>query len=102
MSASERNVRCFGSNKNQNDLAPNVVLASAVLDVPSAFVYMAKSVRDHRFQPGIHALGMKEGIVTLVWNDRLKSTVSPATAAEVARVEKQIRDGALQVPRGRL
>jgi len=99
---SERNVRCFGSNKNQNDLAPNVVLASAVLDVPSAFVYMAKSVRDHRFQPGIHALGMKEGIVSLVWNDRLKSTVSPATAAEVARVEKQIRDGALQVPRGRL
>ena len=25
---SERNVRCFGSNKNQNELAPNVILAS--------------------------------------------------------------------------
>ena len=99
---SERNVRCFGSNKNQNDLAPNVILASAVLDVPSAFVYMAKAVRDHRFQPGIHALGMKEGIVSMVWNDRLKSTVSPVTVAEVVRVEKQIRDGALQVPRGKL
>src|SRR6266849_3081185 len=97
---SERYVRCFGSNRNQNDLAPNVVLASAVLDVPSAFLYVAKAVRDRRFQPGIHALGMKEGIVSMVWNDRLKSTVSPATVSEVARVEKEILSGALQVPRG--
>ena len=98
---SERNIRCFGSNKNQNDLAPNVILASAVLDVPSAFVYMAKTVRDHRFQPHVYWLGMQEGIVSLVWNDRLKSTVAPATVAEVDRVEKQIRSGALQVPRGK-
>ena len=39
---SERKVRCFGSNKNQNDLAPDVILASAVLDMPPAFVYMAR------------------------------------------------------------
>jgi basic membrane protein A len=97
---SERDIRCFGSNKNQNDLAPNVILASAVLDVPSAFVYMAKTVRDHRFQPHVYWLGMSEGIVSLVWNDRLKSTVSPATVAEVDKVEEQIRSGALQVPRG--
>jgi basic membrane protein A len=98
---SERNIRCFGSNKNQNDLAPNVILASAVLDVPSAFVFMAKTVRDHRFQPHVYWLGMNEGIVSLVWNDRLKPTVSPATVTEVERVEKQIRSGALQVPRGK-
>jgi basic membrane protein A and related proteins len=97
---SERNIRCFGSNKNQNDLAPNVILASAVLDVPSAFVYMAKTVRDHRFQPHVYWLGMSEGIVSLVWNDRLKPTVSPATVAEVEKVEKEIRSGALHVPRG--
>jgi basic membrane protein A len=98
---SERNVRCFGSNKNQNDLAPNVILASAALDVPSAFVLMAKTVRDHQFRPQVYWLGMKEGIVSLVWNDRLKSTVSPATIAEVDRIEKQIRSGALSVPRGK-
>ena len=98
---SERNVRCFGSNKNQNDLAPNVIVASAVLDVPSAFVYMAKTVKEHRFQPHVYWLGMQEGIVSLVWNDRLKPTVSPATIAEVERVEKQIRSAAFQVPRGK-
>jgi basic membrane protein A and related proteins len=98
---SERNVRCFGSNKNQNDVAPNVILASAVLDVPSAFVYMAKTVRDQQFKPRVYWLGMKEGIVSLGWNERLKSTVSPATVAEVARVQESIRNGSLQVPRGK-
>ena len=98
---SERNVRCFGSNKNQNELAPNVILASAVLDMPTAFVYVARIVRDRQFQPHVYWLGMKEGIVSLVWNDRLKSSVAPSTVADVDRVEKQIRGGALQVPRGK-
>ena len=97
---SERNIRCFGSNKNQNGLAPNVILASAVLDVPSAFVYMAKTVRDHRFKPQIYLLGMNEQIVSLAWNDHLKATVSPSTVAEVEKAEKQIRSGTLRVPRG--
>src|SRR6266849_1903325 len=97
---SERKVRCFGSNKNQNDLAPDVILASAVLDMPSAFVYMARTVRDHQFKPQIQHLGMNEGIVSLVWNEKLKPTVSPQTVAEVARVEQEIRSGKVKVPRG--
>jgi basic membrane protein A and related proteins len=98
---SERKVRCFGSNKNQNDLAPDVILASAVLDMPSAFVYMARTVRDHRFQPHVYWLGMREGIVSLAWNAGLKATISPLTIVEVARLQKQIREGTFQVPRGK-
>jgi basic membrane protein A and related proteins len=97
----ERRVRCFGSNKNQNDMAPEVIVASAVLDVPSAFVYMAKLVHDHQFKPHVYWLGMNEGIVSLVWNDTLKSTMKPETVAEVARVEQEIRSGKLEVPRGK-
>jgi basic membrane protein A len=97
----ERKVRCFGSNKNQNDAAPDVVVASAVLDVPSAFVYMAKQVRDHTFTQHVYWLGMREGIVSLVWNEKLKPTISPATVAEVARVEALIRSGKFEVPRGK-
>jgi len=96
----ERKIRCFGSNKNQNDLAPDVILASAVLDVPAAFVRMAKVVRDHEFQPQIQYLGMNEGIVSLVWNEKLKPTVKPETVAEVERVEQEIRSGKVKVPRG--
>ena len=97
---SERKVRCFGSNKNQNDLAPDVIVASAVLDVPSAFLHMARLVRDKQFTPKVYMLGMNEGIVSLVWNDALKAQVQPATVAEVERLEKEIRAGSLKVPRG--
>jgi basic membrane lipoprotein Med (substrate-binding protein (PBP1-ABC) superfamily) len=97
----ERKVRCFGSNKNQNDVAPDVVVASAVLDVPSAFVTVATRVRDHQFKPEVQWLGMKEGIVSLVWNEALKRNVSPETVAEVERIEKTIRDGSFKVPRGK-
>ncbi|MGZ7041717.1 MAG: BMP family protein [Thermoanaerobaculia bacterium] len=96
----ERKVRCFGSNKNQNDLAPDVILASAVLDVPTAFVKVATVVRDHQFKPQIQYLGMNEGIVSLVWNEKLKPAVSPQTVAEVARIEADIRSGKVKVPRG--
>ena len=97
----ERKVRCFGSNKNQNDMAPDVVVASAVLDVPHAFVYMAKLVRDKQFKPHVYWLGMNEGIVSLVWNDKLKSSMSPQTIAAVEAAERDIRSGKLEVPRGK-
>jgi len=96
----ERKVHCFGSNKNQNDLAPDVIVASAVLDVPAAFVRMATVVRDHQFKPEVQYLGMNEGIVSLAWNDKLKATMKPETVAEVERVEQDIRSGKLKVPRG--
>ena len=98
---SEKKVRCFGSNKNQNDLAPDVIVASAVLDVPSAFVYMAKLVQDKQFKPHVYMLGMNEKIVSLVWNDALKSTMKPETVTEVERVESDIRSGKFEVPRGK-
>jgi len=97
----ERKVRCFGSNKNQNDQAPDVIVASAVLDVPAAFLYMARLVRDHQFKPQIYWLGRKEGIVSLVWNEKLKPALKPETIAEVERLEKEIRSGTFQVPRGK-
>jgi basic membrane lipoprotein Med (substrate-binding protein (PBP1-ABC) superfamily) len=98
---SERKVRCFGSNKNQNDLAPDVIVASAVLDVPAAFVYMARLVHDRKFSAHPYWLGMRENIVSLVWNDKLKSTVSPETVAAVDRVEHDIREQKFEVPRGK-
>lgn len=97
---SERKIRCFGSNRNQNDLAPDVIVASAVLDVPGAIAKMARTVRDGQFKPEIQYFGMNEGVVTLVWNDALKAQISPETVAEVARLEEEIKAGRLKVPTG--
>jgi basic membrane protein A and related proteins len=98
----ENKVRCFGSNKNQNDMAPDVIVASAVLDVPGAFVYMATLVRDKKFSPRVYGLGMNENVVSLIWNDKLKSAISPATVAAVEKVEADIRRGTFHVPLAKL
>jgi basic membrane lipoprotein Med (substrate-binding protein (PBP1-ABC) superfamily) len=98
----EKKVRCFGSNKNQNDMAPDVIVASAVLDVPGAFVYMARLVHDKQFTPKVYGLGMNENVVSLVWNDQLKSTLKPDTISVVEKLEADIRAGKLEVPLAKL
>jgi basic membrane lipoprotein Med (substrate-binding protein (PBP1-ABC) superfamily) len=45
-------VYAFGTNRDQNDLAPDSVLASAVLDIPRALLLVAQEVRDGRFAAG--------------------------------------------------
>ena len=97
---SERKVRCFGSNKNQNDLAPDVIVASAVLDVPGAFLKMARNVKEGQFKPEIQYFGMNEGVVTLEWNEALKAQLKPETVTEVARLLEEIKAGRLKVPTG--
>src|SRR5258708_3883695 len=98
----ENKVRCFGSNKNQNDMARDVMVASAVLDVPGAFVYMATMVRDRKFARKVYGLGMNESVVSLVWNDKLKVTLKPETISAVDKVEADIRGGKFEVPLAKL
>lgn len=97
---SERKVRCFGSNKNQTELAPDVIVASAVVDVPAAFVAMARIVKEKRFKPGEQHFGFNDNIVRLEWNDKLKASISPRTVAEVEKLTNDIKAGTLKPPAG--
>ncbi len=97
---SERKVRCFGSNKNQTSLAPDVIVASAVVDIPVAFMEMAKIVKEKRFKPGAQHFGMNEGTVRLEWNDALKTALAAETIAEVERLTNEIKAGRVKVPAG--
>jgi basic membrane lipoprotein Med (substrate-binding protein (PBP1-ABC) superfamily) len=93
-------VFAFGTNRNQNAMAPDVVLASATLDIPRAFVEVARRVREGRFVAAPLRLGLAEGIVAVEWNPALAGAVSPALRDEVAALEARIRAGELVVPRG--
>jgi basic membrane lipoprotein Med (substrate-binding protein (PBP1-ABC) superfamily) len=93
-------VFAFGTNRNQNEMAPDVVIASATLDIPAAFVEVARTVRGGSFASQPLRLGMREGIVGLVINPRLRDEIPAAVLAELAALEQEIRSGALVVPRG--
>lgn len=95
-----RGVYAFGSNKNQNEVAPQVILASAVLDVPQAFLNVARAVKEKTFKAEIMRMGMKENVVALVLNPALQGAIPAAVAARVEEVKQGILAGQVTVPMG--
>jgi basic membrane lipoprotein Med (substrate-binding protein (PBP1-ABC) superfamily) len=96
--AQEHNVLAFGANKNQNDVAPDVVLASAVIDIPRAFVKVAEEVKHGRFVARVEKLGMKDGVVSLQINSKLADRIPADALARIEAARRQIIDGERMVP----
>jgi basic membrane lipoprotein Med (substrate-binding protein (PBP1-ABC) superfamily) len=96
--ADDKHVLAFGANKNQNDVAPNAVLASAVIDIPRAFLTVAEQVKNGRFEAKIEKLGMKDGVVALEINPKLKDRIPPDALQRVEAARAKILSGELQVP----
>jgi basic membrane lipoprotein Med (substrate-binding protein (PBP1-ABC) superfamily) len=88
----------FGTNSNQNDLAPDVTLGSVAIDLPHAFLIVARAVHDHKFTPGIITLGMRDQVVNLVLNPRLASHIPPATRRAVDSTRALMLAGKFSVP----
>jgi len=73
---------------------------SATLDLPGAFVEVARRVRDGRFEARPLHLGMNQGVVGFVWNPALEGRAPEAVRQELRDTEARIRSGELVVPRG--
>ena len=88
----------FGTNSNQNDIAPDVTIGSVAIDLPHAFLTIAREVRGHKFTPGIIILGMREQVVDLILNPRLVSRIPAATRHAVDSARALMRQGKFTVP----
>lgn len=77
--AKEKQVYAFGTNANQNDVAPDVILGSVVIDLPKAFMQIGREVQGGTFTGRVISLGVKDDVVRLVLNPALQSRI-PATA----------------------
>jgi basic membrane lipoprotein Med (substrate-binding protein (PBP1-ABC) superfamily) len=93
-----RGVYVFGSNSDQNGVAPEVTLGSVVIDLPHAFLSVAREVKAGGFEPRVIALGGKSDVVKLVMNPRLESQVSAAVLDSVRAVRTAIDAGTFKVP----
>jgi basic membrane lipoprotein Med (substrate-binding protein (PBP1-ABC) superfamily) len=96
--AREKHVMALGTNKNQNDIAPEVIVASGVIDIPTAFLAVAQEVQNHTFQGRIIRLGMKEGVIALVYNPSWQNRLPADVLARIATTQQQIVAGTLTVP----
>jgi len=91
-------VLAIGANKDQNALAPDVIIGSATLDVPHALLVMARSVKENRFTPGVVFLGIRDSVVDFVLNDSLASRVPAPLRARITAARDSIISGTLRVP----
>jgi basic membrane lipoprotein Med (substrate-binding protein (PBP1-ABC) superfamily) len=91
--ALQSHIYAFGANGDQNAVAPDNVLASAVTHIPKAFVRIATEIKSGEFRGGMLEYGMKEGMVEVVYNPRLQSKIPAATLEEAKAAEQQIIAG---------
>jgi len=82
-----------GSNSNQNAVAPEITIASVVIDLPHAFLTVAREVNDRTFKARVIRLGTESDVVTLVLNPAFRSRIPPAALRAVDSVRAELRAG---------
>jgi basic membrane protein A len=96
--ARERKVWVFGSNSDQNHVAPEVTLASVVIDLPHAFLTVARERKEGRFRGRVIPLGMNDDVVRLTVNPALEGQIPAAVRARVDSAKAEILKG--NMPKG--
>jgi basic membrane protein A len=82
----------IGSNADQNGIAPAVTIGSVVIDVPHAFLLVAREVRDSSFTPRVIRFSTASDVVRWVPNPAV-TAVPPATVARIAETAAAFRNG---------
>lgn len=95
--AHQQHAYAFGANRNQNDVIPDTVLASAVTDIPRAFLTIAREVKEGSFHPGMIEFGMKDGMVRVVMNEKLAPKIPPEALANAKSAEDKIAQGGIDI-----
>jgi basic membrane protein A and related proteins len=85
----------FGANADQSALAPERVYGSAIIDLPRAFLAVAREVKGGSFVPKVEAFGLKGGVIRYVGNPALDSVIPAALKAQVAAAADSVTNGTL-------
>jgi basic membrane protein A len=91
------NAYVIGSNANQNAVAPEVTLGSVVIDLPLAFMTVAKQVKAGSFKTGVVQLGEQSRVVMLVLNPTLASRMSAVTRTKIDSLQAEMIAGKYSV-----
>lgn len=89
----EKGILAIGSNRNQNDVVPGVVIASATADIAKVMLDVAREVKEGTFKPRDLVLDMKSGLVDLQVSPKL--TLPSDVTKEIDDARKAIAAGTL-------
>lgn len=88
-----RKALVIGSNSDQNAVAPEITIASVVIDLPHAFLTVAREVKDRTFKARVIRLGTQSDVVTLVINPAFRSRIPSTTLQTVDSILTELRTG---------
>ena len=89
----------LGMNRDQNDVAPDVILGSAVIRIPDAFLETALAWQSGGLGGRPIYVGLAEGVIDFVPNPELSAVVPVGLLAAIDAARERIRAGELVVPR---
>jgi basic membrane protein A len=92
--AGQAHIYAFGANRNQNSVAPAVVIASAVTSIPDAMLKIATAVKAGSFHSGMIEFGMRDGMVRVVINPNLEAKIPPSALERMKQAQDAIMSGA--------
>lgn len=88
-------VYVFGANADQSGLAPDRVYGSAVIDLPRAFLAVAREVKEGRFAPKVESFGLEGGAIRYLPNPALAGSVPAAVTTRLQAAADSIVAGTL-------
>ena len=91
-------VLIVGSNSNQNAIAPLSTIGSVVIDLPHAFLLVAREVRAGKFAPRVIRLGTRDDVVRWEPSPEFVRRSSPANRQQIASVQAAMRAGSFVFP----
>lgn len=91
--AREKKILAFGTNADQNSVAPDVIIASVVIDLPKAFLMVAREVQAGTFTGRVINLGVRDDVVRLVFNPAMRARVPAAALAASDSVGAMLKAG---------
>ena len=91
----ERGKWALGTNSDQASVAPDVVLASAVMDIPAAMQRVAEEVRAGSFRGRVVSFDLISGVVDLALNVELVHVLPPEAHQAVAEARDRLLSGAV-------
>jgi basic membrane protein A and related proteins len=83
----------IGSNSNQNAIAPEITIGSVAIDLPHAFLTVAREVQAGNFVARVITLGSATDVVNFIVNPAMQARIPATVASEVDSLRREMKAG---------
>lgn len=90
-------VMVYGANEDQRALAPDRVIASAIVDLPRAMLLVSREVAGGTFTPHEESFGLSSGVIRLDINPAMQASWPAGLGERIERARDSIAAGTLRV-----